>query len=522
MVDPRQSPGTSSRNIHNERTASDGHEKTGGAEYSIFSRHEKVCFISFTSFGMVVCMMGTNSYLPVLPILEHEYRVTPTLINLTITVFNIIQGIVPALMSTLSDLHGRRLAWILALSIYIMANIGLALQKSYVALIILRCLQSVGSSCAIPFGFAFAADIASPAERGRYIGPMHGCVMAAFAFGPVIGGLLASHLGWRSVFWFLAISSGCFFALYVICIPETARTVVGNGSLTPHNRWRRSVMQNCRYSQRSSMGECSPKDEKHSGHGQRKEDAATTLSTVFRAFIILKHKEALILIVYTSLLYFGISALWATTANNYGELYQLSTLQVGLSYLPFGIAGGLGSAISGRLVDLNYRRISRNRSAAGDLHSVGSDRSGDFPIEVARLQIALPHMFLVAVGFAVYGWMVEKRLPLVVPLIWQGIIGLCGNSLLGILYTLLIDLFPGQAAAASGAADFIRCWLGALSAALINDMLSSMGWGWCFTLIGLLLVAMLPLIALEYIYGMSWRQQREMSHSSAQSKQGDS
>lgn len=122
---------------------------------------------------------------------------------------------------------------------------------------------------------------------------------------------------------------------------------------------------------------------------------------------------------------------------------------------------------------------------------------------------------MVAVSFAVYGWMVEKRLPLVAALTWQALIGLCGNSLLGILYTLLIDLFPGQAAAASGAADFVRCWLGALSAAVINDMLSDMGWGWCFTMIGLLLVITLPLIALEYVYGMSWRQRREMTRASA-------
>ncbi|CAG8159659.1 unnamed protein product [Penicillium salamii] len=518
-------PGASStgpNELHSTNTTvPDG--KADGEEYSVFSRHEKVFFISLTSFGMVVCMIATNVYFPILPILEQEYRVSPTSINLTITVFLIIQGIVPALMSTLSDFHGRRLAWILALSLYIVANVGLALQKNYLTLMLLRCIQSVGSSCAIPFGFASAADIASPEERGRYIGPMHGSVMAAFAFGPVIGGSLASRLGWRSVFWFLVISSGCFFALYMIFIPETARTVVGNGSLVPQDWWRRSVMQNCGCRQRSTMSKGILRDQKQSSPQQRKEGVATTLLTVFGAFVILKHKEALILIIYTSLLYFGISALWATTANKFGELYGLSTMQVGLSFLslcfsnssPFGIAGGFGSIISGRLVDINYRRISRNRNAAGDLHPVSSDRSGDFPIEVARLQVALPHMFMVAVSFAVYGWMVEKRLPLVAALTWQALIGLCGNSLLGILYTLLIDLFPGQAAAASGAADFVRCWLGALSAAVINDMLSDMGWGWCFTMIGLLLVITLPLIALEYVYGMSWRQRREMTRASA-------
>ena len=56
-----------------------------------------------------------------------------------------------------------------ALFLYTTINIGLALQDlqdSYAVLIILWCLQSIGSSCSIPFGFAAAAEILSPAERG--------------------------------------------------------------------------------------------------------------------------------------------------------------------------------------------------------------------------------------------------------------------------------------------------------------------------------------------------------------------
>lgn len=92
-------------------------------------------------------------------------------------------------------------------------------------------------------------------------------------------------------------------------------------------------MQNCGCRQRSTMSKGILRDQKQSSPQQRKEGVATTLLTVFGAFVILKHKEALILIIYTSLLYFGISALWATTANKFGELYGLSTMQVGLSFL---------------------------------------------------------------------------------------------------------------------------------------------------------------------------------------------
>lgn len=51
------------------------------------------------------------------------------------------------------------------------------------------------------------------------------------SLGPILGGVLSDRLGWPWLFWFLAIlSGGCLIAL-VIFLPETARQVVGNGSV---------------------------------------------------------------------------------------------------------------------------------------------------------------------------------------------------------------------------------------------------------------------------------------------------
>ncbi len=53
------------------------------------------------------------------------------------------------------------------------------------------------------------------------------------ALGPVIGGILAQFLGWRSIFWFLVIIVGCFLTPFMLTVPETGRNVVGNGSVPP-------------------------------------------------------------------------------------------------------------------------------------------------------------------------------------------------------------------------------------------------------------------------------------------------
>jgi MFS family permease len=107
------------------------------------------------------------------------------------------------------------------------------LQNSYAALFILRCIQSTGSSGAIALGFGVVADISTSSERGSYMGIVGAGTMMGPALGPVIGGILAQFLGWRSIFWFLVIIAGCFLIPFMLTVPETGRNVVGNGSVPP-------------------------------------------------------------------------------------------------------------------------------------------------------------------------------------------------------------------------------------------------------------------------------------------------
>jgi MFS family permease len=58
-------------------------------------------------------------------------------------------------------------------------------------------------------------------------------LLAPLAFSPVLGGVFAQTLGWRAIFWFLTIYSGAFLIFLIIVLPETLRSMVGNGSTPP-------------------------------------------------------------------------------------------------------------------------------------------------------------------------------------------------------------------------------------------------------------------------------------------------
>lgn len=109
--------------------------------YSVFTRGQKNFIVLMSGLGGFFSPLSANTYLPAIPILSKDLNVSWTLINLTITAFMIFQGLAPSVYGDLADMMGRRPAYLTAFIVYIAANIGLALQTSYPALFILRCLQ---------------------------------------------------------------------------------------------------------------------------------------------------------------------------------------------------------------------------------------------------------------------------------------------------------------------------------------------------------------------------------------------
>lgn len=106
----------------------------------------------------------------------------------------------------------------ICLSLYCIACVGIALtpNDAYWLLLLLRCLQATGGSPALGTGSGAMGDIATPAERGTYMGLFTGAAMIGPAFGPVLGGILVEYLNWRWIFWVLAIL--CIVNLAVIFV----------------------------------------------------------------------------------------------------------------------------------------------------------------------------------------------------------------------------------------------------------------------------------------------------------------
>lgn len=84
--------------------------------------------------------------------LSQELHTTTELVNLTITLYMVFQGVSPAFWGAFADAWGRRPIYLTTLAVYLGTCIGCALAPNYPALLVLRMLQAFGSSSVIAIG----------------------------------------------------------------------------------------------------------------------------------------------------------------------------------------------------------------------------------------------------------------------------------------------------------------------------------------------------------------------------------
>ncbi|RAL61318.1 hypothetical protein DID88_009454 [Monilinia fructigena] len=204
--------------------------------YTSFSTWEKRFLVLIATFACFFSPFTTQIYFPAVNTIAKR----PTSYQKP-SKFDSHNIHAPAFIGGFSDIAGHRPAYIICFTIYILSNIALALQNNYVALLILRMVQSAGGSGTVALANAVVADIATSAERGIYIG--YSSMMASFApaVGPILGGVISQYNRLGMDFRILAVFSTVFFIPLLFFMPETCRKIVGDGSI-PLSNWNRCLV----------------------------------------------------------------------------------------------------------------------------------------------------------------------------------------------------------------------------------------------------------------------------------------
>ncbi|KAI1123222.1 major facilitator superfamily transporter [Nemania abortiva] len=482
--------------LADERQLSPG--PTDSVPFSVFTPLQKRWILFLTGFAGAFSPLSSFIFYPAIVPIAVGLGVTVGLLNLALTTYLIVSGIVPSILGNAADKIGRRPVYILALSIYFAANIGLAVQNSYPALLVLRMLQSAGVSGTISLGYGIISDIATPSERGSYVGIFALGPNVGPPLGPVIGGAIAAGLGWRWIFWFLAITGGFCLLIIVLALPETARPIVGNGSIpaTGMNRTLLSVFSSsCRGGRNKTPGVANV--------GTR----PVSLPNPLASLKLLLEPDLFILLLCNGIYYATSSCIQASLSSIFIQVYGYKELQAGLIYLPFGVGCIINVYVWGKLLDFEYARVAKSHGY--DPHEAKGELRDGFPIELARLRSKIYLVGPNVVGIVGYGWAVQNRVHVAIPLVIQGVLGFTISAGVVAFGTLTTDLNPGRSSTAAASANIVRCSLAAAGTAALQPIIDGVGAGWCFTIFGFLMATCAPLLLLQIRIGPGRRKMRK-------------
>jgi multidrug resistance protein len=415
-----------------------------------------------------------------------------------------LQATAPAFIGGFSDTAGRRPAYIACFVIYIVADIALALQDNYIALLILRMVQSSGSSGTVALVNAVVSDVATSAERGMYIGIASLAAILAPSFGPILGGIISQYAGWKWIFWFLATLAVAFFIPMLLFMPETCHLIVGDGSVPPP-KWNRSLLNHINEKKREKEGHGPP------DYAERdvlaKKRGPLRFPNPLKTLKVAAEKEGFLVLFYAGIVYSGWYAIMSGMPSQLRDIYGFDDLKVGLMYLPMSGGSILAAFTQGKLVDWSFAHEAK-RLGMKVTKSRQQDLS-NFPIEKARIKVAMPMLVLACLSTIAYGWILHFRTNIAGPCIMLFIQGFSMISSTQCISILIIDINPKVAGTATAAFNLIRCLLGAGATALILPMTDKMGLGWAYTLIGLIYILLAPMLMAVVKWGPTWRRERK-------------
>ncbi len=165
--------------------------------------------------------LTTDMYLPSLPDIARLLNASTAQVQLTVSAYLLGFAFGQIFYGPLADRHGRKPVLLGAVALYCAASLACALSTSIEMLIAARALQALGGSGGIVLARAIVRDLYSGARAGRELSLIGGVMALAPVLAPLLGGVLQTGFGWRSVFFTLV--GGGFFGAAIIwpLMPET-------------------------------------------------------------------------------------------------------------------------------------------------------------------------------------------------------------------------------------------------------------------------------------------------------------
>lgn len=168
--------------------------------------------------------ISESIFTPVLPMISSNMHTSAATSQLTMSIYFIAFAIGVLFWGQLSDKIGRRLAMNLGIIVYLIGNIGLYISPSFDFLLASRFIQAFGASVGSVVTQTIMRESFDGITGAKVFSKVGAAMALSPAFGPLIGGLIQTYLGYRNVFSALIIMATIVLLYSYARLPETRDT----------------------------------------------------------------------------------------------------------------------------------------------------------------------------------------------------------------------------------------------------------------------------------------------------------
>lgn len=164
----------------------------------------KLVFLAVLTTSFVGSFMGSAINLAI-PAIGNEYGVSAAHLSWIISAYLLGSVAVLLPMGKLADIVGRKKIYCIGTGLLAVFTLIAGMSSSITMLVICRFIQGMATAMIFSTGMAMLISVYEPQKRGRVIGFSASATYIGLSLGPMIGGMITHYIGWRSIFYFIAV-----------------------------------------------------------------------------------------------------------------------------------------------------------------------------------------------------------------------------------------------------------------------------------------------------------------------------
>ncbi|KAH0361729.1 MFS general substrate transporter, partial [Aureobasidium melanogenum] len=205
----------------------------GSADPLNFPYWKKITNLCLVAFHAMMSTFIAAALIPAFESIAKDLGITIQHASYLTSLQIAILGAAALFWRPFANRYGRRPIWLISTICTLICNVGCAVSPTFGSMAARRALVAFFICPASAIGSAVVTETFFKKERARYIGIWTLMVTVGIPLGPFIFGFVANNIGYRWIFWILAMVNGAQFILYLFFGIETR--YLGRGSEEHHS-----------------------------------------------------------------------------------------------------------------------------------------------------------------------------------------------------------------------------------------------------------------------------------------------